>query len=79
MVVGEGQKFIAALITLKVDIDMKTGLATNNLSEEARDTLKRDLGLEFKTLEEATKSEKVVKYIQSFIDQTNEKMTSRVS
>jgi len=35
IVVGEQQRFIAALITFKVDIDLKTGLPTKNLTEAA--------------------------------------------
>ena len=35
MVVGEGQRFVAALITFKVDINLKTGLPTNKLTAEA--------------------------------------------
>ncbi len=31
MLIGENQRFIGALITFKVDIDMKTGLPSRNL------------------------------------------------
>jgi len=36
MVIGENQRFMAALITFKVDIDMKTGLPSINLLEDAQ-------------------------------------------
>lgn len=35
MLVGENQRFMGALITFKVDIDMKTGLPSTNLTEDA--------------------------------------------
>jgi len=45
MIVGEGQRFMAALITFKVDIDMKTGLPGTDLSNEARNFFKDELQL----------------------------------
>jgi len=45
MVVGEGQRFMAALITFKVDIDMKTGLPGTDLSNEAKNFFRDELQL----------------------------------
>ena len=36
MLVGENQRFMAALITFKVDIDMLTGLPSKNLLSETK-------------------------------------------
>ena len=36
MMVGEGQRFMGAIITFKVDMDPKTGQATDNLFVEAK-------------------------------------------
>ena len=35
MVVGENQRFMAAIITLKVDMDLTTGVPSRNLSSDA--------------------------------------------
>ena len=36
MMIGEQERFMGALITFKVDIDMKTGLPSRTLMEEAK-------------------------------------------
>lgn len=36
MMVGEQQRFMAAIITFKVDVDLKTGVPSRNLTTEAR-------------------------------------------
>ena len=43
MVVGEGQRFMACLITFKVDIDMKTGLPGTELTNEAKNFFESEL------------------------------------
>jgi len=53
MLVGENQRFMGALITFKVDVDMKTGLPSNNLAEEAVAYFKSNLGLDVKTSDDA--------------------------
>lgn len=53
MLVGENQRFMGALITFKVDVDMKTGLPSNNLAEEAVAYFKNNLGLDVKTSDDA--------------------------
>jgi len=44
---------MGALITFKVDVDMKTGLPSNQLVEEAVKYFKSNLGLDVKTSDEA--------------------------
>ena len=53
MLVGENQRFMGALITFKVDIDMKTGLPSNKLEDATIAYFKSNLGLDVKTSEEA--------------------------
>lgn len=40
MLLGENQRFMAALITFKVDIDMTTGLPSNKLMADAQKYIK---------------------------------------
>ena len=40
MLIGENQRFMAALITFKVEIDLTTGLATNMLLPEVKNYFK---------------------------------------
>jgi hypothetical protein len=40
MLIGENQRFMAALITFKVEIDLTTGLATNILLPEVKNYFK---------------------------------------
>lgn len=49
MVIGENQKFLCALITFKVDVDMSKGIPSDNLTVEARNFFKNQLGIEVKT------------------------------
>lgn len=80
MVIGENQKFLCAFVTFKVEIDMgKGGLATNQLTSEARNFFKNQLGLDLKTSEEACKNEKVHKFIEECFAKTNKKAVSRAA
>jgi len=50
MLVGENQRFIAALITFKVDLDMaKDGAPSRNLLESAKTFFKSELNLDITT------------------------------
>lgn len=53
MMIGEQQKFMAALITFKVDVDMKSGLPSKNLIPEVKTFFKKELGLDLSTSDEA--------------------------
>lgn len=79
MVVGENQRFMAALITLKVDIDMTTGVPSTKLTSEVTSFLKTKLGVEVKTSDEAIVNQKVIEYIQSCILQSNKKLVSKAA
>jgi len=64
MLVGENRRFISALITFKVDIDMTTGLPSDNLTKESKDFFKKETGESFTSAAEAVKSEKVKKAVE---------------
>lgn len=68
MVVGENQRFMAALITLKVEIDTKSGLPSKNLTADAANYLKAETGQSFKTTDEAIAEPKVSELIRKAID-----------
>lgn len=53
MVVGEQRRFMSALITFKVDVDMKTGTPSTNLTPDAIKFIKDNAGVDVKTSEEA--------------------------
>ena len=53
MVVGENQRFLGALLTLKCEQDAVTGAPTNNLTKEVREIFLNELNLDLKTSEEA--------------------------
>ena len=59
MIVGEGQRFLGALITFKVDMDPKTGLPTRNLMLETRQFFQKELGLSLSTSDQAIAEPKV--------------------
>ena len=63
MMVGEMQRFMAAFITFKVDIDMRTGTPSRNLTDEAIMFFKKELGLDFKTSDEAVADPKVIEFV----------------
>jgi long-chain-fatty-acid--CoA ligase ACSBG len=79
MVIGDNQKFLSAIITFKVDIDMAQGIPSNNLTSEARNFFKNQLGVEIKTSEEAVKNEKIKKFVEQCISKTNAKAVSRAT
>lgn len=65
MIIGDDRKFLSALITLKVNIDPKTGKPSNELSNECLLIMKQQIknGEQIKTVQDAMKSEDVRKYI----------------
>lgn len=54
---------MGALITFKIVMDMKTGLPTNDLLEEAQIYFKDKLGLTLKTSDEACSNPKVLEHV----------------
>jgi long-chain-fatty-acid--CoA ligase ACSBG len=79
MVIGENAKFLCALITFKVDIDMSKGIPSNNLTSEAKNFFKNQIGVEVSTSEEAAKNDKIQKFIEQCISKTNSKAVSRAA
>jgi hypothetical protein len=60
MLIGENRRFMSALITLKAEMDMKTGLPSQDLLPETKDFLKKTLKIEAKDTNEAIKNEKLI-------------------
>lgn len=79
MMVGEMQRFMAALITFKVDVDMKTGLPSRNLMPGTIDFFKKELGVDVKTSDEACKDPKINEFIKQAIEKANKKSVSRAA
>lgn len=63
MVVGEQQRFMAALITFKVDVNPASGQPSQNLTAETQAFFKKQLGIELKTSDEACKEPKVIELV----------------
>lgn len=80
MVVGDDKKYLSALITFKVDVDMSTGMntPTKNLTSNVKKFLAEELNVTgVNTTEEAMKNETIMKYLQEKIDENNKKAISR--
>lgn len=63
MLVGEQQRFVAALITFKTEMDPKDGGPTNKLLGETMIYFKQHLNLDIKTSTEACSNKKVIDHI----------------
>lgn len=79
MIVGESQRFMSCLITFKVDVDPKTGQPSHELMPEAIALLKKEVGVDVKTSDEACTNEKVMAFMQKCVDETNSKSVSRAA
>lgn len=80
MVVGDDKKYLAALITFKVDVDNSTGMntPTKNLTVPVKKFLEEELDIKnVNTTDEAIENEKIMKYIQEKIDENNANAISR--
>jgi len=76
VVVGDQKKFLAALVTLKNDVD-PTGAPVDKLSQEALDALKA-VGIEgVKLVRELSVHEKFKKLVDEAIEKANAKAISR--
>ena len=53
MVVGENERFLAAIVTIKSDVDMATGIPSRALSYESKSFFKKELDLDLNTTDEA--------------------------
>lgn len=79
MLLGENQRFMSALITFKVDIDMTTGMPSNILTKEAQKYIKAETGEDLKTSDEACKSQKIFEMVQKCINDTNKLSVSKAA
>ena len=80
MVMGEGRRFISAIITFKVDVDLKAGGApTKNLTDEAVKYFQDNCGVTLKTSDEACNNQVVYNHIQKVTSETNNKVISRAA
>jgi len=70
---------MAALITFKVDVDPKTGVPSRNLTSEAKNIFKQELGLEITTTDQAIANPKVSEYVKRCLEATNKKAVSRAA
>ena len=79
MVVGEQQRFIAAIISFKVDMDPKTMLPSHNLMAEAVRFFKNEVGVDVKTTDEAIINPKIIDFVHRAMEKTNAKAVSRAT
>jgi len=80
VVVGDQQKFLSCLLTLRVEVDEATGLPTNQLSATSVEAC-RKVGSSAVTVEDILSGggdHKVLKMIQKGIDKVNNKAPSKV-
>ena len=80
MVVGDQQKYLSCLLSLKVEKDEATGLPTNQLSAVALEECQQvdSSAISVADILEGGGDHKVLKMIQKGIDNVNKKANSRV-
>ncbi|XP_077988880.1 long-chain-fatty-acid--CoA ligase ACSBG2-like isoform X2 [Glandiceps talaboti] len=76
MLIGDRQKFLALLVTLKCEVDPDSQEPEDKLTSEAI-SIAKALGCDATTVTEAKTDEKIMKAIQDGIDRYNKKATSR--
>ena len=79
MIVGEQQRFMAAIITFKVEVDPNTGQPSNKLTAEAINELRSKCGVDIRTSDKAVEDPKVHEYISQCVEETNKKSISRAA
>ena len=79
MMIGENRRFMSALITFKAEMDMKTGLPSQDLVPETIAFVKRELGLDFKNSKDLCASKEVLAYVQKAVDRTNKRLVSKAA
>ena len=80
MVIGDDRKYLSALITFKVEVDMTKGMGTptTQLTSPVKAFLKEELGITgVKTTEEAVQNEKIMNYLDQKVKENNEIAISR--
>ena len=68
MMIGENRRFMSAIVTLKAEMDMTTGLPSDKLLPETKDFLKKTLKIDAKDTHEAIKNPELIKYIQNCVE-----------
>lgn len=79
LVVGDDQRYLSALLTMRVAYSKTTGMPTNNLAPDVVLYLVTKLNSTAKTISEAMQDKSVLNYIQTCIDQANSKAVNRVN
>lgn len=80
IVVGDQQKYLACLLTLKVELDESTGLPTNQLTATAVEACQRvgSSALTVADILDGGGDHRVLRMIQRGIDKVNKKAGSKV-
>merc|ERR1711916_95383 len=77
VVIGDKKKFLSVLLTLKVDMDMDTGLATNALSGPCKTAL-AEVGItDVETVEDVLANPSLDEIVTAGLEAANEKAVSR--
>ena len=80
ILIGENRRFMSAIITFKVELDMsKGGLPSINLDADCRKYFKEQCGLDLKTSKEACTNQKVIEHVAKCVEATNKKAVSRAA
>ena len=80
LIVGDQQKYLSCLLTLRVEMDETTGLPTNQLTQVALDECKR-IGSSSRTVDDILSrggDHKVLKMLQKGIDAVNKRAISKI-
>jgi long-chain-fatty-acid--CoA ligase ACSBG len=78
--VGDKQRFLVCLITLKVLVDQATGWPSQYLTNDVISFLKNELQVVgVRTSVEASRHPKVINYVNNCIDLTNKQSVSRAA
>ena len=79
MMIGENRRFMSALITFKAEMDMKSGMPSQDLVPETIAFVKRELGIDVKNTKELVASDKLNAYVQKAVEKTNKRLVSKAA
>ena len=71
MVIGDDRKFLSCLITFRTQMSGPQAQPTTELTPEAKEFIKTNIGSNVKDSEKACKDSAVLTFIQKIIDETN--------
>lgn len=77
--VGDGERYLSALLTMRVQVSRTTGLVTNDLAPDVLLYLVTKLESKSQTVDDIRSDKKVLDYINDCIEKANKKSVSRVS